>query len=244
MKTHIFFVTVALTLPAIPAGAEVTNITGTIPGVVADIGFQGFISQGLPGAHFNLATLDLLENVNDIGGPSGGAPGIAWWDLVVTVTRAPGQTDGAMIAIDKDVTNFEPWHWTDFHMTLGRGTGATFVESSENDELFFKTNPAPLNELPFLGPNPVIAFPDVSFDEPVDPDTIWFTGAPGVAPGQTTGFWLGINIPESFFTPIPPIPGGGSSATFTLRQHATIPAPSAILMLGLAGLAAARRRVR
>ena len=148
------------------------------------------------GGHFNIATLDFDE---DIGPQSpGGTPmdpnQVAWWDVEIKVTRSTldlSENKGVMISIDKDVTNSTNQHWTDFHMTIGRGVGAAFEESDEFDFLYFKTDPPPLNEVPITNPpDPVMAFGNPPMlDEPVAPDNLWWFQDPangyfGLWPGQ------------------------------------------------------------
>ena len=200
------------------------------------------------GGHFDIATLDWDEIIGpgaeNLVLPSSGPNQVAWWDVVIKVTRsddAARDGRGVMISIDKDVTNNTTRHWSDFHMTLGRGTGAGFVESDEVDLLYFKNDPAPLNEKPVTPvPNPIQAFENPPMmDEPTAADNLWWFqggGLPGQAPGTTTDYWLAINVPGSLFGP------GQTMATFTLREHASIPEPATVGLLGLAGLMLLPRR--
>ena len=188
--------------------------------------------------HFNIATLDWDENI----GP--GNDNDLWWDVEIKVTRSGLDIElnrGVMISIDKDVTNNTNLHWTDFHMTVGRGVGDDFVESDEFDWLYFKTEPAPLNKAPGGFPDPVKGFDDPPMqDEPIAPDNLWWfaDNTPGVAPGQTTAFWLGINVPDSMFD----ASTDPSMVTITLREHASIPEPTTFMILGVAAAVLLPRR--
>ena len=204
------------------------------------------------GGHFDIATLDFDELVGPAAGdittpPSGPFREVAWWDVEIQVTRSPAAADqnqGVMISIDKDVTNNTNRRWQDFHMTVGQGLGPGFVESDEFDFLFFKTDPAPLNEVPITNPpNPVQAFDNPPMlDEPIAPDNLWWFADEndGLGPGETTDFWLGISVPNSLFPP------GATNTRITLREHASVPEPSALaLVLLCAGvLPIVRRRAR
>ena len=207
------------------------------------------------GGHFDIATLDWDETIGPNAGdntmPSSGPNQVAWWDVVITVTRDPTNNEGVMISIDKDVTNNTDRRWTDFHMTIGRGVGAGFVESNELDFLYFKTDPPPLNEVPVTPvPNPVMAFGNPPMlDEPAAPDNLWWFEDPangkfGLGPGQTTDFWLAISVPDSAF----PAPGQGdpTMTTITLREHASVPEPASLLLavLGALAIPILRRRNR
>ncbi len=207
--------------------------------VAGDLGIESatFFPVGTSGAHFSLDTLYVLERAGSTGAPD--PLRNLWWDLGIEVAVTPNMaTMGAMIAIDKDVINRTPFRWTDFHMTLGMGFGDNFMESNESDLLFFKPNPPPMEKSGAF-PNPPMT------DEPIDPDSLWWgpdPNFPGVPPGGPPAiFWLGINVPASKFEPNPT--GGPAIARFTLRQHATIPEPSGlVLAAGLAVAAAWARR--
>ena len=226
-------------IAAAPANATVENI-GTF-GSSGPVTFSSsFIAASDPGAHFGLATLSLDESVT-AGGVSGGEPGIAWWDIRILVTRSfdtIGQD--VMIAIDKAVTNQTVELWGSLKLTLGTGLDAGFQESDDLDLMFFKPDPAPIEETGAFANPP-------TFD--VDPNTIsdnleWF-GPPGLSAGDTASFWMALNVPNSRF-------GGDfqNVADFTIRAHAiegetaTIPEPSsaALLFVGLAALGCYRRR--
>lgn len=236
LPTFLLLGTLATEIPAAVMDIEIVNTAGRIE---AD---GTFLDPNNPGAHFALATLQADELV--------GATSLneLWWDLEIKVTISSDMVgQDAMIAIDKDVLNQTPHHWTDFHMTLGRGIGegpGGFVESSETDGLFFKENPAPTEHTGFFKDPP-------SFDEPGAPDRIsWFADpnnpdpnavAPGVQPGETPFFWLGITVPAAFFGG-PEVNNDPTMALFTLRQHASIPEPTSLLLMAIGALAWPRRR--
>lgn len=219
--------------------AEVTNIEIIDTAGNLEIANSFFLRADDPAAHFSLATL----GVQELAFPSTN-PGGYWWDLVIKVTRSTSQVgQDVMMAIDKDVRNQTPDLWTDFHMTLGQGAGAGFVESDEFDFLFFKDQPPPIEETGAFHNPPMM-------DDPSAADNLWWfwdpaNGNPGQPPGTVSDFWLGINVPDSLFdSPT----GDRTMAIFTLRQHATIPEPSSIALLALGGVGAvltlARRRGR
>lgn len=200
--------------------------------------------------HFSIATLDFRETigagVTQFPVPPSGPNQVAWWDVVVQVTRSTpdvAEGRGVMISIDKDVTNNTNFRWSDFHMTVGRGTGANFEESDEFDNLFFKTDPAPVLEVP--DNRFVDAFENPpEQDEPFAPDNLWwFAGdKKGQGPGERTDYWLALNVPASAF---PDVNSGQNPTvtTITIRQHASIPEPSgAVLLLACGALVAAARR--
>ena len=194
-----------------------------------------FISVG----HFSIPTIDFRETIGagitDFPTPPSGPGQVAWWDVEIEVTRSTADVSenrGVMISIDKDVTNNTNFLWTDFHMTVGRGVGPDFEESDEFDHLYFKTDPAPVLEVP--NNNFVDAFENPpEMDEPVAPDNLWwFAGnKPGQAPGERTDYWLALNVPASAFSGADP-----TRTTITLREHASVPEPSGTMLL-LAGAA-------
>jgi hypothetical protein len=214
---------------------EVTDIQ--VIGTAGDLSFQQqFIQIG----HFELPTIDVDETVSD-GTPDPDPRRNLWWDLEIKVTADPTAAEfGAMIAFDKDVRNNTRFLWTDYHMTLGMGLGPNFMESDEFDNLYFKTDPPPVEK----SQPPKFANPPM-YDEPNAPDNLWWFAdppAPGVKPGELAVFWLGINIPPSKF--MVDAAGGPAMATITLRQHASIPEPTSLVLAGcvLAIVSMLRRR--
>ena len=262
-----FSVVVAVAFPFLAAapssgevvGIEVINFTD---GVLEFAETPFFVPADPNNAlsHLTLATLHLPEIINDPSFPPGsGGPGdptdpndptddgeFLWWDVEIKVSVDPSQlnpntgqpNEPVMLAIDKDVFNNTDRTWTDFHMTLGMGLGDQFMESDEFDFLFFKPDPPPIEKTGAFPPAPM------KMDEPVAPDSLWwFAGEnyPGVPPGGVPVFWLGIQIPPEKFMPSPT--GAPGMAVFTLRQHASVPEPTTIVLAGLAlALYGARRR--
>ena len=187
-----------------------------------------FIPANNPNAHI-FATMILPETILDPTGPPMGRT-VAWWDvrIKVFIPTAGVPNEDVMISIDKDVLNTTRFHWTDFHMELGLGIGATFAQSGEFDFLFFKDEPPPISsDGKFMDPP--------SKDDAAAADVLWWDWKPPVNPGVKSGelarFWLGIYVPREMFV--------DGMASFTLRQHATIPEPAAILLLAIGLMAVA-----
>lgn len=207
----------------------------------AEIAFQRFIPGGDPAAHFFLPTGVVGENVFG-GGSSNGMNGIAWWDIIVAVQRdTTMEGEDAIISIDKVPLNLTGIPWYDFHMTLGQATGRFFTESSADDGLFFQHDPTPVEGRNLMDNNPsndIHNYTTFSFDRqaPQEADNLWWAGG-NQLPGTSSDFWVSINIPDNMFNP-------SGFATFTIRQHATIPEPTALALLaiGLAGLGFTKRR--
>ena len=240
------------------------EIVDVVPGSGIDVPNQEFIPA--PEGHFELATLNIEEVVSFQSEPANEEQ-VAWWDVEIKVTREEPDV-GVMIAIDKTVINEMDVRFSDFHMTVGTGTGDDFRESDELDFLFFKTDPEPLEETGRFRNPP-------GYDEPVAPDNLWwfeecpegdingdctvdfadfliladkfgtivppgtmgdidgngtvdftdflilasnFGQTGGLPPGDQAMFWLGVSVPHSMFGPEDP-----SMATFTLREHASVP---------------------
>jgi hypothetical protein len=215
----------------LPDQAEIRNIEVENTAGPVQINNQSFIPVG----HFSLPTLDVEEMNIGTGGFPGGREGVAWWDLEIVVTRnvpQPGRPNDAWISIDKDVFNNGPVRWDDFHLTLGTGLGAGFVESPDNDNLFFKLDPPPVEELGAFQNPPLSDFDLRPTD--TEADNLWWfanppAGFPGVPPGAAADFWLSFNVPGGLFSDDD---GDGiETARFTLREHATTPEPSTLLGL-------------
>ncbi len=207
----------------------------------------GFFPVGDTGAHA-FATLDWDEDIgpgaiDSFTDPTRPPKEFAWWDIPITVTRSTpdiANNQGVMVSIDKDVFNNTPIRWTDFHMSVGFGVGPGYEVSDETDFLFFKDDPPPVNKAPPF-PGGVMAFADPpKQDDPVAPDELWWdwdpdNGKNGLGPGEATAFWLGVAVPSSAF-------GGGPTATFTLREHASVPEPGALALASAALLCTFGRR--
>jgi len=163
--------------------------------------------------------------------------GITLFDLntfdidIIVVGITPGGS--TTIKLTEDVLNNTGLTWLDYHFTLGReGFGEqAFGESTEGDNLYFIPNgdQKPLNMGgSFLNP-PV-------FDRLNFPDRLsWFAGN-GLAPNATTTFTITINVPDGR--------DADGSARITLRQQASVPEPTTLLLLGtgLAGVAIKTRK--
>jgi hypothetical protein len=228
------------------AGIDVANLTDNTvrlaipPDVVPPNGSEVpvFRPASDQHAHFEMPTLVLPETVLPT---TATGKEVAWWDTEITVvkgTSSPPEQD-VMISIDKDVYNDTKYHWTDFHMELLRipPTGGEPKLSDEFDFLFFKDEPPPIStDGKFMDPP--------KKDEPVAPDQLWWDynppANPGVWPGELARFWFGINVPAEMFE--------GGVARFILREHATIPEPTALALLSTAmiglTLAIRNRRMR
>ncbi len=206
-------------------GVENIEIAGTA-GVGINITSPTFYGPDEAGSVFNLPTLGFKEELVDGN----------WWDVVIKVTLGPNSpNEPVMIGFDKEVCNHTTVDWTDFHITLGTGSGGSFDESTESDGLFFKTNPEPFESLDRFVDPPM-------FDEPVAPDNLWwFRDAmhPGIPVNGQGRFLFGVTIPANLFVPDPT--GGNPMATITLRQHASIPEPSSFaLLIGMCAIGASR----
>ncbi len=128
------------------------------------------------------------------------------------------------IAIDKDVFNNPDYpilDWKDFHIELAMldASGALI----QPDGLGFIFDPLP----------PVSSSGHFVLNELSDQHMLWFDGFLPV--GETATFWLGIQVPN--------ISGTGLE-TIVLWQIPTVPEPEMVglLLLGLLGIAALRRR--
>ena len=150
-------------------------------------------------------------------------------DISVNFAGGPGSGGTVMIPVNEDVLNLTGLHWDDYHIELGTGGfGKPFVRSDEDDQLFFKDDPAPKNTDHFKNPP--------MKDDLVDPDALWWFGGKGVDSGQTTNFMYTINVSDK---------DGDGVERFTLRQRASVPEPASILSLlalGTIGAASALKR--
>lgn len=246
----------ALCIAAGPVLAQ--DVPGTIVSIEGElhdgwsITEQSFIPAS-QGGHFGLDTLSISEVAPQYF-PDPTARGLEplpvprWADLWVTVIREPSD-EPAMIAIDKSVLNATSTHWTDFHMEVGVLTFANEADPfpiAGFDGLDFKRDPAPIEENDRFGP---AMFGSNAAGAP----SLWWFAAgnggldrvveyPGVQPGESGDFWLGLTVPdELFFSNFPETTIDHEIAIFVLRQHWS-PSPGAAGTLALAALVAARRR--
>ena len=219
----VLLVAIALTVGWSTAvqGSVVTNITASLNGGPVDLFQTQFVSADStdPTPHFSLATLNVQESAV-YGGEE-----IWWADLEITVTRDLSQPlqQIAMIAIDKDVINNTGVFWTDFHMELipvNDPQGAVYNDS-------FKDDPAAVEKTGTFDMAPSM----------YSPRSLWWEGGTGQqGNGQQANYWMGINVD---FGPNDQLL---ETRTFTLRQHASVPEPTSILMFGVAMIGMSRRK--
>ena len=174
-----------------------------------------------PNFHQGLAGLGLTHVITSLD-----IHGRRWIEMEIKVTRSAGSFGEEMVSNDIDITNLTDQLWTGMHFEIGMGLGDNFHEF---DGLAFKglDSVFPPNEL--LG-----RFPNIEQNRPNMPTELWFTGPPGMAPGDVADFWLAWKIPDDKFI--------DNMATITFRQH--IPTPGVLALLTLAGVTGSRRRRR
>lgn len=149
-------------------------------------------------------------------------------DILVTGIPLMGNTT---ITLEEMVFNNTNMRWQDYHFTLGSGGFGLqpFVASTLGDFLFFVPNGATNMGGNFVNPP--------TLDDPLTPNNLsWFAGT-GVAPGVSTRFSVAITIGDNFDGT------RDGSARFTLRQRATVPEPTTLLLLST-GLAAVAMKMR
>lgn len=212
----------------------------TLPVLAGVIGFQSSanaftitVNQITPNSWnlisppINIPITSGMLNISKTAVPKGNL-GPFDMDITVNFAGVPPNPDGTprtvMIPVNEDVLNLTGLHWDDYHIELGTGGfGKPFVRSGEDDQLFFKDDPAPKNTDHFKNPP--------MKDDLVDPDALWWFGGKGVDSGQITNFMYTINVFDN---------GNDGLEQFTLRQRASVPEPSTVLgLLALGTLGAA-----
>jgi hypothetical protein len=158
------------------------------------------------------------------------------FDIDILVTNIPlmGNTS---ITLNERVFNNTNMTWLDYHFTLGTGGfGLQDFAESTGQNLGFRIDGAnaPVNNGGnFI--NPPVLGPPFSLFLPVN--LSWFAGN-GVAPGTFTSFSVTIRVFDLLDG------AADGSARFTLRQHATVPEPTTMFLLGtgLAGVVIKTRK--
>ncbi len=139
---------------------------------------------------------------------------IDYIDIDFRVTDSGGTTE---YLFREGVNNSTGIDWTDYHLILGFGTGASFVPSTPGDGLDFDSPDQ--DSLYDFGP-----FTTLTITE----DTIDAEG--GIFPYLSFfEFYFPIDVPDGI-------------TQFTIRQLPTIPEPTSLALLALAGVALVRRR--
>jgi hypothetical protein len=232
-----------LGLASLGSYGDITNVTATVTAPAVNPPAQNF----RPPQFGRRAELNVLQVVNAPGGVSGGEPGVAWWDIDIVVTRPIGDNGSDLLDLKHlRVTNNTGIDWKDFHVTIGQKTAAgVFVPSPVNSGLFFRNTPAPVNTANG-GAGDVQAFDAAPEQDTAGaPDQLWWDGGPGLNNGQTTGFRLRVHLPTDTtpnFAWTQNAAAGTETIAFSIRQHATVPAPGSMALLGIGGLVAGRRR--
>ena len=182
----------------------------------------------------------------------------------------PPQPEGMVIGIDKFVKNKTDSVWPNFRIELGTGLGDEFVPSTDQDGLYFVTDPMAKEVTDnFLNP-PFQTDDKLQWNAPSMPPLPPTTGPPsggnppGQQPGETSIYWFGVHVPAEFFEkPSQPHKksfwhynrkDGYWRARFTLRQHADVPIdpdiivpePSSVIlaMFGIVGVYSSRSAQR
>ncbi len=154
-------------------------------------------------------------------------------DMVFEVMNTDGTTE---YLFDEFVLNNTGVAWSDYHVMLGFGTGATFIPSGDGDFLDFD-QPYPQNP---ASTHSIFA----SITPQANPDAIDFVnGVQGDGFGASITFPVDVpdhdspgSIPSAYHITDPS--GAVIGYTFTLRQYPTVPVVPvpAALPLGVAGL--------
>lgn len=140
-----------------------------------------------------------------------------------------GWENGIDIGIDKFVKNKAGVLFPNYRIVLGTGLGDSFMPSTPGDDLYILSSPMP-KEVTYYFENPPGAGADY---------LQWTSDGvnkPGLNNQQEATFWFGVHVPQSLFTQSTQ-DGDVWKARFTIRQHAEIPEPTSLVLLGLGVLA-------
>ena len=150
-------------------------------------------------------------------------------DVVSDILLSGGTTEYYFTQVFTNQTSFT---WGGVSLSLGTGTGASFMQSLPGDGLDFDT--------PDKDPSP---FSNAFVVDTHDPDFLLFFGGGTVAPGDTLTLMYSMDIPDRDF--IDPSAWTPSGYQMTLRFAAIpIPEPSTAMMFGLGLLLLSRERFR